>query len=120
MKRSAPLRRKTALRPNSLKRQGFEDEFREQRVIVLARSFGRCELGATCCTVKAVDVHHRKNRGQGGTNDLWNLLAACRACHDYAHRHPTQAYALGWLIESWRDPAEVPVLEFWNGLPPLA
>lgn len=119
MKRSAPLRRKTALRPYSLKRIGFEEELDGMRELVLARSGGRCELGATCCTGLVRDVHHRKNRGQGGTNDLVNLLGACRACHDYAHRNPAQAYSLGWLVNSWQDPAAVEVRAFWNGLPPI-
>lgn len=30
--------------------------------------------------------------------------------HDWIHRNPAKAYALGWLVKSWQDPAEVPIL----------
>lgn len=44
----------------------------------------RCER----CSSIAVDVHHIIPKGMGGANrddrDS-NLIALCRACHDYAH-----------------------------------
>jgi 5-methylcytosine-specific restriction endonuclease McrA len=39
-----------------------------------------CEV----CGRQAVDIHHIKARGMGGTNDkdvIENLMAVCRSCH---------------------------------------
>jgi hypothetical protein len=39
-----------------------------------------CEV----CGCKAVDIHHIKARGMGGSNDkdtIENLMAMCRMCH---------------------------------------
>jgi len=45
--------------------------------------FIACEL----CGAKAVDIHHIRARGMGGTkerfiNQVENLMALCRECHD--------------------------------------
>ena len=40
-----------------------------------------CEV----CHAEAVDIHHVIFRSQGGTNDIDNLIALCRSCHDKAH-----------------------------------
>ena len=43
-----------------------------------------CEV----CGAKAVDIHHIKYKGMGGSkklNDVENLIALCRSCHDDAH-----------------------------------
>lgn len=40
-----------------------------------------CEV----CAVRATDIHHIKFRSQGGTDDITNLIALCRPCHDRAH-----------------------------------
>jgi len=40
-----------------------------------------CEI----CNSKAVDIHHIEARGMGGTNqpeDINNLMALCRECHE--------------------------------------
>lgn len=119
MKRTAPLQRRTPLKPKSQRKTRFEEELDAITPALEARSGGRCELGAPCCTGRAVDRCHRKGRGQGGTNNLANLLHGCRACHNWCHMHPALAYSLGWLVNSWQNPAEVEVLAYWNGLPPL-
>ena len=38
------------------------------------------------CASRAVDIHHIKGRGMGGSkccsiNDIYNLIALCRQCH---------------------------------------
>lgn len=38
-----------------------------------------------CCNSKAVDIHHIEARGMGGTKkpeDINNLMALCRNCHE--------------------------------------
>jgi 5-methylcytosine-specific restriction endonuclease McrA len=40
------------------------------------------------CGMQAVDVHHIDNKGLGGSkkkDDINNLIALCRKCHDKAH-----------------------------------
>jgi 5-methylcytosine-specific restriction endonuclease McrA len=37
------------------------------------------------CGGVAVDIHHKKFKSQGGTDDVENLIALCRKCHDRAH-----------------------------------
>ena len=38
-----------------------------------------------CLKRKAVDIHHKVFRSQGGSDDISNLIALCRYCHDKAH-----------------------------------
>lgn len=72
--------RRTRLRPVSVKRARARASWEEQKRRVWARSQGWCE--APRCCRRAVDVHHLVKRSQGGTNDLTNLAALCRPCHD--------------------------------------
>ncbi len=37
------------------------------------------------CGQVAVDIHHKKPKGQGGSDDIENLIALCRKCHTVAH-----------------------------------
>ena len=41
-----------------------------------------CEI----CGQQAVDIHHKKLRSQGGTDEVDNLIALCRKDHEAAHR----------------------------------
>jgi len=34
---------------------------------------------------KAIDIHHLIFRSHGGMNDIENLMALCRTCHEIAH-----------------------------------
>lgn len=38
-----------------------------------------------CLGRRAVDIHHIKFRSLGGTDEISNLIALCRYCHDKAH-----------------------------------
>ena len=38
-----------------------------------------------CRQRKAVDIHHIQYRSRGGGNDINNLIALCRVCHNQAH-----------------------------------
>ena len=42
-----------------------------------------CEI----CSKPAVDVHHITYRSHGGTDDITNLMALCRRCHNKAHEN---------------------------------
>lgn len=45
-------------------------------------SFIACEV----CGAKAVDIHHIVRRGMGGSktkDEIQNLMALCRKCHDH-------------------------------------
>lgn len=76
-----------------------------------------CEVMARCPgrAVALYDLHHRRNRGAGGskrpeTNLAGNALAACRDCHAFIGAQPETAYCNGWLVRQNQTPAEVPVL----------
>lgn len=52
-------------------------------------------IGCECCGEKAVDIHHIKPRSHFGSkmkgtlvgqqDNIENLIALCRVCHDKAH-----------------------------------
>ena len=37
------------------------------------------------CNRKAQDIHHIKYKSRGGKDEIGNLIALCRKCHDLAH-----------------------------------
>jgi len=84
----------------------------EVQQLVIERSGGRCER----CRAPAVDIHHRKARGMGGTRDprincASNLVALCRGCHELIESRRTRSYGQGWLIPnaSRRAAVDIPV-----------
>jgi hypothetical protein len=52
----------------------------------------------------------------GGTSNLYityglaNLACLCRECHNWVHAHPEEGYRTGYLVHSWDDPADVPLV----------
>lgn len=93
---------------------------RKARALVYARSAidGQNRLCETriqgVCLGRGMNFQHRKNRSQGG---LWlpsNGLDVCGSgttgCHGYITEHPAEATEKGWTVQSWAEPAEVPVL----------
>lgn len=84
----------------------------ETRAVVHARSGGWCERAS--CKRQAVQIHHRRPRGAGGskaadTNLASNLLDLCLEDHDWIEHNRTAAKALGLLLPSRSCPAEEPV-----------
>jgi 5-methylcytosine-specific restriction endonuclease McrA len=45
------------------------------------QDFIPCEV----CGGRSVDVHHIRYRSRGGDDDIHNLAALCRRCHDLCH-----------------------------------
>lgn len=73
---------------------------------VKARSGGRCEIGTGCV---GQEVHHRKNRSQGGSWCPSNLLHLCARHHLHVGTNPAAARQQGWAVRSTDDPARTAV-----------
>lgn len=75
------------------------------RKLVRERSDGVCEV---CGTMWATNMHHRKNRSQGGLWEASNLLHLCGSgttgCHGWITEHVTEAVAKGQCVRSHQDP----------------
>jgi hypothetical protein len=75
------------------------------------RSNGVCEV---CGRARASNAQHRKNRSQGGSWDLSNLLHVCGSgttgCHGLIHANPLKSYANGWSVRGALTPADMPAL----------
>lgn len=67
------------------------------RNLVAKRSDGLCEVRALGCELRAVHVHHRKLRSQGGKDTVGNLMHVCAWCHRWVHEHPREARKRGWI-----------------------
>jgi hypothetical protein len=76
------------------------------RDAVRGRSLGCCE---GCARTRAVHVHHRKNRSQGGTWQPANLMHLCLRCHEWIGREVEKARQCGWAVRRDSDPAAMPV-----------
>jgi hypothetical protein len=76
------------------------------RHAVTARAERMCEADPSH---EGTHWHHRVLRGQGGTWSPVNGMWVCAAAHDWIHKHPADALALGWLVASTVDPATAPV-----------
>lgn len=81
----------------------------KSREIVAGRERGACAR----CGLAATDWHHRRSRR---TRDAHTHCACvgihlCRTCHDYVHRNPEYARALGFIVsaheeEPWTAPVK--------------
>lgn len=113
MKR-VPLLRKTPLVRTPIKRTpkrgqrrrptGFNEGTKAQ---VRRRSGNKCEFPG--CASRATQFHHRKLR-RFGDHRAVNALHVCGLHHTHIHDHPQESYLRGLLVQSYRDPAEVPIL----------
>ena len=41
------------------------------------------------CSSPGVDIHHLIYRSKGGSNNVENLMALCRVCHNRGHDNPS-------------------------------
>jgi 5-methylcytosine-specific restriction protein A len=81
------------------------------RVAVCSRSGGYCELG---CGARASNMHHRRNRSQGGGWSPTNVAHLCGSgttgCHGWVTHNPVEAHDLGLTLWTGEEPADVPIL----------
>jgi hypothetical protein len=92
---------------------------RKVRALVMERDNYRC---VSCGAVVGValtwwSLQHRKARGQGGDNSPQNLIVLCGSatspgCHRRAEDRDRESNACGYWLQSWEDPALVPVMLF--------
>lgn len=80
--------------------------------VIDSRSGGWCEA---CNTRQAVERHHRRPRGSGGskradTNTAANCLHLCGVCHRLIESHRALAYLLGWLLSQNQSPDQQRVM----------
>lgn len=64
------------------------------------RSGGRCEAAAPGCSGRAVLIHHRRRRSQGGSAEPSNGLHCCNSCHLFIHANVELSVRNGWLLVS--------------------
>jgi hypothetical protein len=90
-------------------REPFTWDERSTRAAVPNRSGGRCEM----CGQRATNMHHRKNRSQGGRWSPANILHLCGSgvvgCHGYFTSHPSVAYLMGVSVRRGDEPADIAV-----------
>ena len=113
MKRGGPLKRNTPLRQYSKKRQATQVQRRTLVAKILAER-PYCQAGPRIvynadrqhyCQTYSTDCHEPLTRARGGDIlDPDNILAVCRACHDWIHRNPTQATKLNLLVSRYGSP----------------
>lgn len=93
---AAMLRRlsKGQQRPSAALRHGVAES--EARVMLAARSRGRCEL---CGAARATDYSHRQPRNKVSGWCVCDALHLCRDCHaDRVHGQPKLARMYGWAV----------------------
>jgi hypothetical protein len=94
------------------------------RRLVRARDDYRCQLCGFIKWTGDLSVHHRLNRGRGGSSKLERasiLVTACgdgtRDCHGQVTENPEWARSIGWLLPRNNpdiDPTREPIL-LWDG-----
>lgn len=75
---------KSPQRPGNMRQLNYLDfmnteEWQQIRELVLARAHNKCE---DCGADGPLDVHHKTYRNFGGKEQLSDLVAVCRPCHE--------------------------------------
>ncbi len=80
---------------------------------VTGRAQGYCEV---CGRVAepSMALHHRKLKSRGGKNTVSNLIWIHHGCHNLntnsIHSNPQTSQNYGFMVGSWQEPDEVPML----------
>lgn len=77
------------------------------RKVLAERAAMLCER---CGQQRAAEMHHRKNRSQGGAWTPANILHLCSPCHVFVTQNPVSGRDGGWCLKSFDDPEQVAVL----------
>ena len=121
LSRGKGITRSSALKRSTPKQAAPRDTGPSQKVrgLVLARDNFQCvacgkSVGGACTWWS---LQHRKARGQGGDNSPQNLIAMCGSatsdgCHRRAEDRDREFNARGYWLQSWEDPALIPVMLF--------
>lgn len=96
MKSGGNLSRQPMVRKRSSSKAEFSPAVRAE---VAARSGGRCEAGAECCTSTAVLMHHIRRRKQPDSSAN-NAMHLCLPCHLFIHANVALSNEKGWLLRS--------------------
>lgn len=75
------------------------------RVVVKNRSMGWCER----CGRIGQEMHHRKNRSQGGDWRASNITLLCLSCHNWVGSNPNAARLVGLHVREPENPADIPI-----------
>ena len=90
--------------PQQERRTLWNRAFEQAKVIVRARSGGRCER---CRTAIATAFHHKlMGRTHPRCNEPEHIAHVCLLCHTEIHGHPAQAHEAGWLLHDWDVPRD--------------
>ena len=78
--------------------------YRDERVPLVVNLLIERPVCERCKASGSQDIHELKSRARGGSIiDVNNLVALCRACHNWITTHPAEATAEGWLKHSWDE-----------------
>ena len=81
--------------------------------IVHQRSQGYCEVCGGFIQGEGA-LHHRKLKSRGGKDSASNLIYIHHSCHnmstDSIHLNPQKAEDKGWMVASWQEPHETPMV----------
>ncbi|WP_086848364.1 HNH endonuclease signature motif containing protein [Amycolatopsis kentuckyensis] len=109
LRRGGPLAQRRKRRPDTRTPEWTESKGRK---VVNARS-DCCEA---CGAPGPLEWHHRKLRARGGPWAPSNGLRLCIPHHREVTDPQPEHYTNGWVVNSWDDPAEIPVLHWRLGM----